>query len=125
MALRIVEAAIIVAAVISPFALIALDQEYAKMGAAAASSFQVAGTYFLVPRGFLVGQILAIFFCPAALLLYYLLYQTRLVPRFISIWGLIAVALVLAWDLLELFGISVGIGIVLALPMILNEIFLA
>jgi hypothetical protein len=95
------------------------------MGIADVASFQMAGTSFLAVRAFLAGQMLGIFFCLAALLLYYLLYQTKLVPRFISIWGFIAVLLVLVWNLLELFGISVAIGMVLALPMILNEIFLA
>jgi hypothetical protein len=124
-ALRIVEAAVIVAAVISPLALITLSQEFARMGAADASSFQAIGTSFLAVRESLAGQMLGIVFCLAALVLYYLLYQTKLVPRFISIWGFLAVLLVLVWNLLELFGISVAIGMVLALPMILNEIFLA
>jgi hypothetical protein len=35
------------------------------------------------------------------------------------------VALVLAWNLIELYGITVSFGMILALPMILNEIFLA
>ena len=124
-ALRIVEAVIAVAALISPLALIALSQEFARMGAADASSFQAVGTSFLAVRESLAGQVMGIVFCLAALVLYYLLYQTKLVPRFISIWGFLAVLLVLIWNLLELFGISVAIGMVLALPMILNEIFLA
>ena len=124
-ALRIVEAVIAVAALISPLALIALSQEFARMGAADASSFQTVGTSFLAVRESLAGQVMGIVFCLAALVLYYLLYQTKLVPRFISIWGFLAVLLVLIWNLLELFGISVAIGMVLALPMILNEIFLA
>jgi hypothetical protein len=72
-----------------------------------------------------VGQITGIFFSLAALLLFYLLYQTKLVPRFISIWGLISVALVFAWNVIELIGISISFGMILAIPMILNEIFLA
>ena len=67
---------------------------------------------------------LGIFFGLAALLFYYLLYRSKLVPRFISVWGFIAVVLVLAWNLVEIFGISVSFGMILALPMILNEIFL-
>ncbi len=124
-ALRIVEAVIAFAAVISPLALIALGQEFAKAGAGDASQFQTISTSFLAVRALLVGQMLAIFFCLAALLLFYLLYRSKLVPRFISVWGLIGVALVLAWNLLELFGISISFGMILALPMILNEIFLA
>ena len=124
-ALRILEAGVIVAAVVSPLILIGLSQEYAKAGAPDASSFQAVEASLLAARTLLVGQMLGIFFCLAALVFYYLLYQTRLIPRFISVWGFIAVAAVLAWNLLELSGIRVGVGIFLALPMILNEIFLA
>jgi len=115
-AFRVIEAVIIIAAVISPLTLIALSQEYAKAGAPDASYFQPLGTSFLAARALLVGQMLAIYFCLAALLFFYLLYQSKLVPRFISVWGLIGVALVLAWNLLELFGISVSAGMILALP---------
>lgn len=119
-ALRIMESVVIVAAVISPLALLAMGE-----GKVEAATFQPLGESLLVVRSLLVGQVTGIFFSLAALLLFYLLYKTKLVPRFISIWGLIAVALVLAWNLVELFGITVSFGMVLALPMILNEIFLA
>lgn len=119
-ALRTIESVVIVAAVISPLALLAINQD-----AADAAPFQPPGESLLAVRSILVGQITGIFFSLAALLLFYLLYQTKLVPRFISVWGLIGVALVLAWNLVELFGITVSIGMFLALPMILNEIFLA
>ena len=119
-ALRTIESAVIVAAVISPLALLALGQVPLE-----AATFGPLGESLLAVRSILVGQVTGIFFSLAALLLFYLLYKTSLVPRFISIWGLIAVALVLAWNLVELFGISVSFGMLLALPMILNEIFLA
>lgn len=119
-ALRTIESVVIVAAVISPLALLAINQDTAD-----AAPFQPLGESLLAVRSILVGQITGIFFSLAALLLFYLLYQTKLVPRFISVWGLIGVALVLAWNLVELFGITVSIGMFLALPMILNEIFLA
>lgn len=119
-ALRMIESAVIVAAVISPLALLAIN-----LDAAGGAAFQAPGESLLAVRSILVGQITGIFFSLAALLLFYLLYQTRLVPRFISAWGLIGVLLVLAWNLVELFGITVSFGMFLALPMILNEIFLA
>jgi len=124
-ALRIIEAIIIIAAVISPLALVALSQETLTAGASEASTFQTVGSTLIAARANLVSQLLGIFFSLAALLLYYLLYQTKLVPRFISVWGLIAVASVLTWNLLEIFGVSVSFGMILALPIILNEIFLA
>ena len=123
-ALRIIEAVIVIAAVISPLALIALSQEYINAGAPDTSYFQTLGTSFLAVRAIWVSTMLAIFFGLGALLFYYLLYQSKLVPRFISVWGFIAVALVLTWNLLETFGIRINAGIILALPMILNEIFL-
>jgi len=39
-----------------------------------------------------------------ALILYYLLYQSRLIPRWISIWGFIAILLHLATGILLVFG---------------------
>jgi hypothetical protein len=123
-ALRIIEAVIIVAAVISPLALIALSQEYINAGAPDTTYFQTLGSSLLAVRAIWVSTMLAIFFGLGALLFYYLLFQTKLVPRFISVWGFIAVALVLTWNLLEFFGIHISAGIILALPMILNEIFL-
>jgi hypothetical protein len=123
-AFRIIEAAIIIAAVISPLTLIALSQEYLTAGAPETAYFQASGTSFLAVRALMVGQMIGIFFSLAALLFFYLLFQSKLVPRFISVWGLISVALVFTWNSLELFGISISVGMILALSMILNEIFL-
>ncbi len=57
-----------------------------------------------------------------ALILNIILYQSELVPRWISIWGLIGSALMLLMGLLRLFGRQVEY---LALPIILNELVLA
>ena len=125
-ALRIMEAALIVAALCIPLALIPLSQDYMAADAAGAAALQGAGTSFLAARTVIAGQMLGIFFGLAALVLFYLLYRARLVPRFISIWGLIAAASILVWNLLEMLGLhfSDGVGMVFALPIILNEIFL-
>ena len=123
-ALRIIEAVIIIAAVISPLSLISLSQEYINAGSPDTSYFQSLGTSFMAARGHLVGLLLAIFFSLGALLFYYLLYQSKLVPRWLSVWGFVGAALVLTWNLLETFGISISAGMILALPIISNEIFL-
>jgi len=123
-ALRIIEGVILIAAVISPLLLIRLSLEYLSAGAPDASTFQTSANLLLSARAYIAGLLVPIFFSLAALVFYYLLYQSILVPRFISIWGLIAVVLLLAWNLLETFGISVPAGMIFGLPIILNEIFL-
>jgi hypothetical protein len=121
---RIIEAVMQIASDIIPLSLLTVSQEYLTAGAADASYLQASGNLFIAARAHLVGTMLGIFFSLGALVFYYLLYQSKLVPRFISIWGLIGAVLVLTWNLLETFGISISAGMILALPIILNEIFL-
>jgi Domain of unknown function (DUF4386) len=123
-AFRVIEATVLVVAVISPLALIPLGQAYVAAGSSDASSFQAAGSLLVAVRVQLAGLLVPIFFGVGALLFYSLLYRSRLVPRFISVWGLIAVVSLLAWNLLVSFGLSISAGIVFGLPIILNEIFL-
>lgn len=70
----------------------------------------------------------AVFFCLSVLLLNYLLYRSRLVPRWISTWALIAVAPYLADSFLVMFNLlapSSTIYSVLFFPLALNEMVLA
>ena len=121
---RVIEAVILSVAAIGPPLIVTLSQEYLAAGAPDAAYFQTASTLVMAARGYLASLLTPIFFSLAALLLYYFLYQTRLVPRFIPIWGFIAVVSLLTWNMLEAFGFSISAGMVFALPMILNEIFL-
>ena len=121
---RVVEVVILSVAAVSPLLIVTLSQEYLAAGAADATSFQTAGALVTAARGYLASLLTPIFFSLAALLLYYFLYRSRLVPRFISIWGFVAVVSLFTWNMLEAFGLSISAGMVFALPMILNEIFL-
>ena len=123
-ALRILEAALIVAALCIPLALIPLSKDLMAADAAGAASLQTAGASFLAARAVLTDQVLGIIFGLTALPFYYLLYRSRLVPVFISVWGLIAAVSILAWNLLEMVGLHISVGMIFALPIILNEIFL-
>ena len=118
---RIIESVFLTVAAILPLSLIALSQEYVKAGASDDSYFQTLGTLLIAARADVAGLLIPIFFSLGALLFYYLLYRSKLIPRFISVWGLIGVALILTLNLLD---ISFGIGMLLALPIISNEIFL-
>ena len=65
------------------------------------------------------------FFIAGALLFYLLLFRTRLVPRFLSVWGLIASVMLLVITGLGLAGIKSPILDALLMPMIGNEVVLA
>ncbi len=67
----------------------------------------------------------AYFFILASMLFYFLLYQSKLIPRFISVWGVIALVSLLIGNLLEITG-NTHPMIKFFYPLImLNEVFLA
>jgi hypothetical protein len=123
--IRVIEAATLVVGKISALSLISLSQDYMAAGAPGASHFQALGASALAER-FWVGKMSAYFFVLGALILYYLLYQTKLVPRFIPVWGFIAVAAVTAANVLPVPDLTEGFhpAQLLFLPIILNELFL-
>jgi hypothetical protein len=72
------------------------------------------------------GAVLA--FCLGALMYYIIFYQTKLVPRWLSGWGLVGVALLAIAALLVMFGVIAPLStsqVVLALPIAVQEMALA
>lgn len=65
------------------------------------------------------------FFISGALFFYILFYRTQVIPRFISIWGILAIIILFVITISKLFGVNSTILNALLLPMILNELFLA
>jgi hypothetical protein len=116
LSLRVVEAVYCSLMVVSPLSLIRLGQNQPQASAALS----------IAERASISGVLVPVFFSLGALLLYSSLYQSKLLPRFIPIWGLVAAALILTLNLLSAFGLELGMGIsmVFALPIILNEIFM-
>ncbi len=103
-----------------------LSQTYSQAGVSDASSFQALGNLLLEAKE--IGSILTIVFCLGALMFYSLLYQTALVPRWLSGWGLIAIVPYLAAGLLALFGIITTLSptyTISQLPLALQEMVLA
>ncbi len=90
----------------------------------------IGGIFILIPqlepyRNMIYEYIHIHFFLFGALLLYILLYRTQIVPRFISIWGIIATVMLATLILLGGLGFDSPFLGILILPMILNEFFLA
>ena len=124
---RLIEGVFIVVTAIGALSLLTLSREYVA-GVPDVSSFQTLGTVLLAERdwNFLIGP--NTLFSLNALIVSYLLYQSRLVPRFLSVWGLIGAPLILAASLLRVFGVITlfsPIAVLLALPIALNEMVLA
>jgi hypothetical protein len=118
---RTIEAAISIVGEICVLALLTLSQEYVKAGAPDASYFQTLGTLFLAGRDWAYKMVM-IATGLGGLLFCYLLYKSKLIPRFMSVWGLIGYALLLTGVLLEIFGYSAVM--ILSLPGGLFEILL-
>ena len=90
----------------------------------------IGGIFILNPslesyRDSIYSDIHIYFFIVGALLFYILLYRTRVIPRFISIWGVLATIILFIITIIKLFGVDLSILNALVLPMILNELFLA
>jgi Domain of unknown function (DUF4386) len=115
------EAVMYIAAVICWLLLLTVSQEYVQAGTPDASHFQTLGAVLLKASG-QIGSILNIVFSLGALMIYYLFHQSKLIPRWISVWGLIGAVLYLASGLSAMF--SVGLGILMA-PLALQEMVMA
>lgn len=102
--------------------IISISKEYVQSGMPEHSYLQTLGTCLRKAAG--MTKILMLFgFCLSAIMFYYLLFKSKLLPRFISIWGMIGVLLLLIEVMSNIFDRSVG-GILIMLPMGLNEIIL-
>ena len=67
-------------------------------------------------------QLIAIPFVLGALMFYVVLYQSRLVPRWLSTWGLVGAALYIVAPLGSMFGLSLGVFMA---PLALQEMVMA
>lgn len=115
---RIIEAIFCIVSAAIPVALIKLSREFINTGT---SYFHILGTFLIEVRTELAELLIPVFFGLGALLFYYLLYKSKLIPRFISVWGFIGGLLILILSLIE---VNMIMNIIFVLPIILNEIFL-
>jgi hypothetical protein len=105
-ALRFIEAISAVVGSIIILTLLTLSQEFAKAGVPDAAYFQTTGDLLLAARewAFMIGS--GLVWSLSAVILNYLLYQSRLIPRWLSVWGLVGAALSFAAYLPQYFGID-------------------
>jgi hypothetical protein len=112
---------------ISWLVLINASQSYVQSGVPAASGLQALGALVLAAQDS-IRSILEIVFPLGALMFYAVLYQSKLIPRWLSDWGLIAAVVWLAAGLLGMFQLIAPMSapqLVLSLPIALQEMVLA
>jgi hypothetical protein len=106
--------------------LLALGQLSTQAGDPAASAFQAQGALLL--KAGELSSLAGIVFCLGALMFYTVLYQSRLVPRWISVWGLAAVIPYVAAEALGLYALLDPVSAtasLLYIPLAVQEMVLA
>ena len=122
---RALEAAFYMVGVVSLLSLLTLGQQFTTAGAADRSSLQAIGDLLVSVHDH--AALLGVFaFCLGAFMYYYLFFQSRLIPRWLSGFGIVAIILMMAACVLALFsGNRITSYIPLAAPIAVQEMVLA
>ena len=123
---RGVEALLSILGSTKAIALVDLSYEYIEAGSPANSYFETLGALVMADRHWHM-EMLTLFFILGALIFYFILYRTELLPKFISLWGFIAALLMTVFNVLIYTGIDLGVivNLILVLPIIVNEFAVA
>lgn len=108
---------------ISFLVLLALGKEYVATGSSSTALQSMGNVIYKFQD--LLGPIGAILFLIGATFLYVSFYRTRLIPRWLSIWGLIGVVPYMAYAFLHLFGMDTGFGFYLQMLLAVQEMVMA
>lgn len=126
---RTIESVFYIVSAVGSLSLIVLGQEYLKAGSPDNSYFQTLGNFILTASevsGFIFAVIA---FSLGGIAYYYIFYQTKLVPHWLSVWGIISCLLLLTAVFSTLyhgpaFAIA-GMTMILAASIALQEMVLA
>lgn len=128
---RLIEGVFYLVGALCQLALVPLGREFVQAGGQAqdAAYFQTLGALLRAAHDLASFVFAVLAFCLGGLLYYLVFYQARLIPRWLSAWGLIALGLLLSATFVTLFdgepySISGGL-IILALPLAVQELVMA
>ncbi len=113
---------------LSFIALLALSREFVNAGAPDAAHFQTIGVIIKASSAWINHGVALICWCIGAFMYYGVFYRYRLVPRWISGWGLIGITLATIASVLVMLGVIPGFGTVQKianLPIMPQEIVFA
>ncbi|WP_133248443.1 DUF4386 domain-containing protein [Flagellimonas aquimarina] len=101
----LVQFAVIIFSNISHLSLLSLSKEFVIAEGADTGYFSTLGL-LLIEEYFWAHFMSLMLFATAAFSLYYFLFQTKLVPRFLSVWGMVAISLVFLASWLNIFEVN-------------------
>jgi hypothetical protein len=125
---RLIEGVLDIVGAISLLLLLTLSQEFVKAGAPNSSYFQTSGVLLLAGNHWVNNVAVLLAWSLGALMYYYIFYQTQLVPRWLSGWGLVGITLTIVTSILVLFRLISPMGtiqVVSNLPIGVQEMVLA
>lgn len=125
---RVIEGVVGIVGAVGYVALLALSQEFVKAGAPASSFFQTADVLINTGVDWSRDVALLLTWCIGAAMYYAVFYQYRLVPRWLTVWGLAGITLTSISCLLVMFHLIPTAGtiqVVLSLPIMVQEMVLA
>jgi hypothetical protein len=96
--------------------LLVVARQYVDSGATAAPQFSSLGILLVKAHDPIIRSVVSIVFNLGALMLYYVFYQARLIPRWITVWGIVAAVLGLVASLAAVFGINLDFLYYIMLP---------
>jgi hypothetical protein len=122
---RTIETVFYLVGVVSLLSLLAIGQQFGAAGAADRTSLQVIGSLLVNIRD--QAALAGVFaFCVGAFMYYYVFFQSRLIPRWLSSFGIVAIILMSMACVLALFsGNRITSYIPLAAPIGVQEMVLA
>ena len=100
----ILEAALLAVSKIEAFSLLRISQEYAI---AASPTLQMMGQMAYEFMDYAGNTLHMLVFCPGGILFYYLLNKSGIIPRVLSLWGLITIFPMLIGTLTQIFGYTI------------------
>jgi len=124
---RSIESVIFIIGTMHLVALLNVSHEFVAAGAPSASHFHTLGSLLLAGHDWDRAEFAFIAFSLSALILNFLLFQARLVPRWLCGWGLFGAALILAARILVISGLEFSSATVTMLdsPIMVQEMVFA
>lgn len=124
---RSAEGVLILVGTVGLLVLLSLSQE-AVAGPIGATSLEASANLLVASREWVHGFLMSLAFALGAFMYYYVLYRARLIPRWLSGWGLVAIVLSAIATLFAGFTQDFGfttVNAALSIPIALQEIVLA